>query len=145
MDRKSLILNALRAFVRQRPGMEFANYGDIRSYQAEYRGIRRDLQDAEVLLTHARVMCSAEQLTEADAVLGFDDYPDIAARLRAVVAGDPHVPHAPRDRRSMLPLTPAMPFAISPPCDCTIFFRRPPMSYSIQSWLNCGACFRSAS
>jgi tRNA A37 methylthiotransferase MiaB len=49
----------------------------------------------------------AEQLPEADAVLSFDDYPDIGARLRAVVSGEQHVPHAPRDRRSLLPLTPA--------------------------------------
>ena len=31
----------------------------------------------------------AESLPEADAVLGFDDYPDIAAKLRAIVAGRP--------------------------------------------------------
>jgi ribosomal protein S12 methylthiotransferase len=48
----------------------------------------------------------AESLPEADAVLGFDDYPDIAERLRAVVAGQSHVPHAPRDRRLLLPVTP---------------------------------------
>ena len=32
----------------------------------------------------------AESLPEADAVLGFDDYPDIAARLRSIVAGEAH-------------------------------------------------------
>jgi ribosomal protein S12 methylthiotransferase len=48
----------------------------------------------------------AESLPEADAVLGFDDYDDIAARLQAVLAGTPHVPHAPRDRRELLPITP---------------------------------------
>ena len=30
----------------------------------------------------------AESLPEADAVLGFDDYPDIAARLRSILAGE---------------------------------------------------------
>ncbi|MBA3311047.1 MAG: MiaB/RimO family radical SAM methylthiotransferase, partial [Nocardioidaceae bacterium] len=49
----------------------------------------------------------AESLPEADAVLGFDDYPDIAARLRSILAGDRHVPHTPKDRRSLLPLAPA--------------------------------------
>ncbi len=49
----------------------------------------------------------AEALPEADAVLGFDDYADISARLRAVLDGEPHVPHAPRDRRALLPLAPA--------------------------------------
>ena len=37
----------------------------------------------------------AESLPEADAVLGFDDYPDIAARLRSIVAGEVHHPHTP--------------------------------------------------
>jgi ribosomal protein S12 methylthiotransferase len=48
----------------------------------------------------------AESLPEADAVLGFDDYDDIAARLQSVLAGTPHVPHAPRDRRQLLPIAP---------------------------------------
>jgi ribosomal protein S12 methylthiotransferase RimO len=49
----------------------------------------------------------AESLPEADAVLGFDDYAQVADRLRAVVAGERHQSHAPRDRRSLLPLAPA--------------------------------------
>ena len=48
----------------------------------------------------------AESLPEADAVLGFDDYPDIAARLRGIVAGErPHA-HTPQDRRRLLPISP---------------------------------------
>jgi MiaB/RimO family radical SAM methylthiotransferase len=48
----------------------------------------------------------AESLPEADAVLGFDDYPDIAARLRSIVAGErPHA-HTPQDRRRLLPISP---------------------------------------
>ncbi|HEX6446156.1 MAG TPA: 30S ribosomal protein S12 methylthiotransferase RimO [Streptosporangiales bacterium] len=39
-------------------------------------------------------------------VLGFDHYPDIAARLDDVVEGRPPEPHAPRDRRTLLPITP---------------------------------------
>jgi len=49
----------------------------------------------------------ADALPEADAVLGFDDYPDISARLDAILAGETHVPHAPQDRRRLLPLAPA--------------------------------------
>ncbi len=49
----------------------------------------------------------AESLPEADAVLGFDDYPDIAARLRSIVAGEVHHPHTPTDRRRLLPISPA--------------------------------------
>jgi ribosomal protein S12 methylthiotransferase len=48
----------------------------------------------------------AESLPEADAVLGFDDYPDIAARLRSILAGDVPHPHTPQDRRTLLPITP---------------------------------------
>ncbi|GGO75363.1 30S ribosomal protein S12 methylthiotransferase RimO [Nocardioides deserti] len=48
----------------------------------------------------------AESLPEADAVLGFDDYPDIAARLRSIVAGEAHHPHTPQDRRRLLPISP---------------------------------------
>jgi ribosomal protein S12 methylthiotransferase RimO len=48
----------------------------------------------------------AESLPEARAVLGFDDYPDISARLRAVLAGERIEAHSPRDRRQLLPLTP---------------------------------------
>ncbi len=48
----------------------------------------------------------AEALPEADAVLGFDDYADISSRLRTILGGGAHAPHVPRDRRSLLPLTP---------------------------------------
>lgn len=48
----------------------------------------------------------ADSLPEADAVLGFDDYPDIAGRLRAIVAGEQHQAHTPQDRRLLLPITP---------------------------------------
>ncbi|WP_220793281.1 30S ribosomal protein S12 methylthiotransferase RimO [Nocardioides stalactiti] len=49
----------------------------------------------------------ADSLPEADAVLGFDDYTDIAARLRSIVAGErPHA-HTPQDRRKLLPISPA--------------------------------------
>ncbi|WP_395659758.1 30S ribosomal protein S12 methylthiotransferase RimO [Nocardioides sp.] len=48
----------------------------------------------------------ADSLPEADAVLGFDDYPDIADRLRAIVAGESHQAHTPQDRRLLLPITP---------------------------------------
>ena len=49
----------------------------------------------------------AESLPEADAVLGFDDYPDIAGRLRSILAGERHHPHTPQDRRKLLPISPS--------------------------------------
>ncbi len=48
----------------------------------------------------------AAALPEADAVLGFDAYPDIAARLRGLLDGEPQPSHRPQDRRRLLPLTP---------------------------------------
>ena len=73
-----------------------------------------DLKRAGGAQTVVAVGCLAERygadladaLPEADAVLGFDDYPDIAARLSRIVAGEAHVSHRPRDRRSLLPITP---------------------------------------
>ena len=48
----------------------------------------------------------ADQLPEADAVLGFDSYRDMSSHLQTILGGG-HVPsHTPRDRRSLLPLTP---------------------------------------
>ena len=56
----------------------------------------------------------AESLPEADAVLGFDDYPDIAARLRSILAGEQHHPHTPQDRRRLLPISPGRPRRVRP-------------------------------
>ena len=47
---KTEILAALHRFIRQRPGLEFGNYGDIKVYRAELRRIGRDLKHAETLL-----------------------------------------------------------------------------------------------
>ena len=48
----------------------------------------------------------AGALPEAQ-VISFDDYPDIGARLDAVLAGERRQVHTPRDRRQLLPLAPA--------------------------------------
>ncbi len=74
-----------------------------------------DLKDGEKgPQTVVAVGCLAERygnelaasLPEADAVLGFDDYPDIGETLRRIVAGEQHVPHVPTDRRQLLPISP---------------------------------------
>ncbi|WP_240137932.1 30S ribosomal protein S12 methylthiotransferase RimO [Streptomyces sp. MUM 178J] len=49
----------------------------------------------------------AEALPEADGVLGFDDYADISDRLQTILSGGIHAAHTPRDRRKLLPLSPA--------------------------------------
>lgn len=49
----------------------------------------------------------AEALPEANAVLGFDEYPEISTRLRSVLAGEALASHSPGDRRRLLPIAPA--------------------------------------
>src|SRR5688500_2980611 len=48
----------------------------------------------------------AEALPETNAVLSFDDYPEIGDRLDDVVHGRAKTAHTPTDRRKLLPLTP---------------------------------------
>ncbi|MGH3936852.1 MAG: 30S ribosomal protein S12 methylthiotransferase RimO, partial [Pseudonocardiaceae bacterium] len=48
----------------------------------------------------------ARSLPEADAVLGFDAYPELGGRLRDVLAGEVVAAHQPVDRRTLLPITP---------------------------------------
>ena len=47
----------------------------------------------------------AEAMPEAQ-VISFDDYAHISERLEDVLAGRPLTPHTPRDRRTLLPITP---------------------------------------
>ncbi|RMB82737.1 30S ribosomal protein S12 methylthiotransferase RimO [Streptomyces shenzhenensis] len=49
----------------------------------------------------------AEALPEADGVLGFDDYASISDRLQTILNGGIHAAHTPRDRRKLLPISPA--------------------------------------
>ena len=73
-----------------------------------------DLKDGGTARAVVAVGCLAErygadlaaELPEADAVLGFDDYPHIADRLRRVLGGEQLHPHTPSDRRRLLPISP---------------------------------------
>ncbi|MEV0183668.1 30S ribosomal protein S12 methylthiotransferase RimO [Streptomyces sp. NPDC050625] len=49
----------------------------------------------------------ADALPEADGVLGFDDYANISDRLQTILGGGIHAAHTPRDRRKLLPISPA--------------------------------------
>ena len=49
----------------------------------------------------------AEQLPEADAVLGFDSYGNLSEHLDAILHGARPESHVPRDRRTLLPLSPS--------------------------------------
>ena len=48
--RKQAICNALRAFIEQRPGFEFANYGSMSAYRSDQRRAQRQLHDARQML-----------------------------------------------------------------------------------------------
>ncbi|MGH3929485.1 MAG: 30S ribosomal protein S12 methylthiotransferase RimO, partial [Pseudonocardiaceae bacterium] len=48
----------------------------------------------------------AQSLPEAQAVLGFDHYPTLPARLDDVLAGRKIAAHTPVDRRTLLPISP---------------------------------------
>jgi len=47
---KYQILNLLREFVSQRPGLDFANYGDVSDYRGDSRRITQQLNDARALI-----------------------------------------------------------------------------------------------
>ena len=49
----------------------------------------------------------ADELPEADAVLGFDSYADMSTHLRTILDGGSVPSHVPSDRRKLLPLSPA--------------------------------------
>lgn len=74
-----------------------------------------DLKDTGRTQAVVAVGCMAERygkeladaLPEADGVLGFDDYADISVRLQTILSGGSHDAHTPRDRRKLLPISPA--------------------------------------
>lgn len=65
--RKQTLCAALRTFIQQRPGLEFCNYGDWRSYRAEIRSIGADLKHARTLLNavESRDGISADDILQA--------------------------------------------------------------------------------
>ena len=50
MSKKQQIIATLRAFVAQRSGMDWHDYGDVSSFRAEQRSITRDGKEARELL-----------------------------------------------------------------------------------------------
>ena len=48
----------------------------------------------------------AAALPDSDAILGFDDYVDISARLNTILSGGSILAHTPKDRRALLPISP---------------------------------------
>jgi len=51
-DIKPQLIQALRAWVAQRPGLDYGNYGDPVAYRAEMRSIGKDLQHARAMINY---------------------------------------------------------------------------------------------
>lgn len=47
---KSVLITLLSNWIKQRPGLEFGNYGNVSAYRSEMRNITRQRHDAETLL-----------------------------------------------------------------------------------------------
>ncbi len=79
-DLKTQIVLALSAWVSQRPGLDYGNYGDVSSYRAELRSIGKDLQHARALINYVawRDSITAEMILDAAK----------SGRLSIVVKGD---------------------------------------------------------
>ena len=52
MATKTAIIASLDAWIRQRPGLEFGNYGDWTAYRSEMRSIGKDLQHARAMINY---------------------------------------------------------------------------------------------
>lgn len=66
---KSEICVLLRAFINQRPNLDFANYGCATSYRSELRGITRQRADALQLL---RAVELRENISAKDLIAAFE-------------------------------------------------------------------------
>ena len=81
MVSKQTIIDALNAWVSQRPGLDYGHYGDVSSYRAEMRSITRDLQHARAMINY---VAWHDSIT-AEMIL---DAADNGGRLSIVVNGD---------------------------------------------------------
>jgi len=66
-QRKQTIIDSLYRWIKQRPGLEFGNYGDISAYRSELRSITKDLHHARELLAYVsrRPSITADDLLTA--------------------------------------------------------------------------------
>lgn len=55
---KEQIIEALYNHINKRPGMEFANYGDVSAYRQDYRGILKDYDHARQMLRYVELSSS---------------------------------------------------------------------------------------
>lgn len=62
---KEKIIELMRAWINQRPGLDFADYGDRSSYMSESRRITLQKNDAVALLRHVETsQITAEQIMD---------------------------------------------------------------------------------
>jgi hypothetical protein len=60
------LLDTLRIFAEKRPGLEFADYGDVENYRRESRAITNDLHNARELIRAVELSnITAEQIIKA--------------------------------------------------------------------------------
>lgn len=62
---KTLIIEALRSWINQRPGLDYANYGDPSAYRSDVRSIGQDLKHARELLA---AVAWRDGITDADLI-----------------------------------------------------------------------------
>lgn len=75
---KEQLVDLLDRFNRQRPGLEFGNYGDATSYRSELRSIARDKREADALLC---AVAQRDSITAADLLAAFSAF---SGRLRVI-------------------------------------------------------------
>lgn len=66
---RALLIDMLRTFINSRPGMEFANYGNVAMYRSESRQITRNRDQALTLLNYVNWhdLITAEDIISASA------------------------------------------------------------------------------
>jgi hypothetical protein len=88
ISRREQILGAFRAFIAQRPGLEFGNYGDVSAYRSEMRSITKDRHTAEFLLAAVSWRESIGEKELRDACRAFSGRLSIVDRPNGGVAID---------------------------------------------------------
>jgi len=81
MITKNQITALLHAWINQRPGIEYGNYGNLPAYRAELRGITHDLHDARELLR-------AVEMSGIEAPALLDAFRAYSGRLQIAQDGD---------------------------------------------------------
>ena len=66
-QRKQAIVDSLYRWIKQRPGLEFCNYGSVPAYRSEMRDITKDLHHAREMLAYVsrRPSITADDLIES--------------------------------------------------------------------------------